>query len=100
MDNEKLPAIELSDEELKNVTGGKGDPLTNRSSIDEVKEGMNVFAFDSINLVHRWGMIVSINPPAIDVSFGGGVAFVDGNVKNLTPCTVTLQEFWLSPTEF
>ena len=44
---------ELNDEELEKVNGGFGDPLTNRSTIDEVETGTNVFAFDMVNKVFR-----------------------------------------------
>ena len=99
--SEEKKTVELKEEELEKVSGGNGNnPLVNRSTIDEVEVGMNVFAFDSVNLINRWGTVVGINKPEITVSFGGGVGFVDGEVKNLIPCTVKLQEFWLNPTEF
>lgn len=96
--NNKL--VELNDEELEKVYGGAKDPLTNKSTVDEVEEGTNVFAFDNINKVFRWGTVVKKFSSSIEVSFGGGVAFVDGEPKNLTPCSVRLEEFWLSPTNF
>ena len=98
--SEENKTVELKDEDLEKINGGSGNPLSNRSTIDEVEEGMSVFAFDSVNLLHRWGTVVRKHDPSIEVSFGGGVAYVNGEPKQLIQCTVTLQEFWLSPSEF